>query len=112
MIAITLGAPQTRQLVNGTAALLKNEANGRWHPIFFEDAPLPGPEGERKPHRQRSVTHHTSGFDSRDAAIANAKVGADYFGIRRLQFKDDIPWNGKGMPLKQGFLVKDILVFI
>jgi hypothetical protein len=51
------------------AGILIHEKTGRFHPIIFRPAPLPG--GDKLPHgveRYRSLGHHTLGFDTKEAA--------------------------------------------
>ena len=51
------------------AAILKNEATRRYHPILFRPSPRPSDEvGEGRVCRHRSSGHHTDGFDTVEEA--------------------------------------------
>lgn len=97
-------------IINGTFAMLKNTATGRFHPIVFQEHPMPG--NSDAPVRCKSFGHHTSGFESREDAVADARKTAGEAGITRLQLDDDIQWDGQDMPAMVGFLRDDKLVFI
>jgi hypothetical protein len=58
-------------LLNPIIAMLHNEKTDRWHPIVFVEAPLPGPNPPVT--RHRSKMHHTTGFETRAEAEANAR---------------------------------------
>lgn len=51
------------------AAILKNDATGRFHPILFRASPRPSDDWEPgRVCRHRSSGHHTDGFDTVDEA--------------------------------------------
>ena len=57
--------------MNHPVGILVNLATGRFHPIVFRPAPLPGgaslADGTE---RYRSKGHHTNGFDTEEEAVA------------------------------------------
>jgi len=76
------------------AAILKNEATGRYHPVLFRASPRPSddPSPDRVC-RHRSSGHHTDGFETLEAA--EEMIGSD---------RDLVPtglvmgWDGRGVP--------------
>jgi hypothetical protein len=84
------------------ACVLLNTATGRFHPILFRMAPLPG--GSNVP-RWKSIGHHTDGFDTIEQAIAYIKDNEDcrMFGIIYLWDGKDVPWDGKDVPAMVSF---------
>jgi|GEM_PF-3985947 len=74
--------------------LLKNTATGRFHPISFRPAPLPG--GSSIP-RYKSIGHHTEGFDSVEAAKewVTTKVVEGKAVDKTTTVVD---WDGNGIP--------------
>ncbi len=67
--------------------MLKNTQTGRFHPIAFRRAPMPGnSDGDGASQRYKSLGHHTLGFDDIEAAQASvveavAKEGGSDCGI-------------------------------
>ena len=52
--------------------MLKNTATGRFHPIVFREAPMPGDaDATMEARRYKSLGHHTAGFDSEAEAMAS-----------------------------------------
>jgi hypothetical protein len=76
--------------------IIINTETGRFHPVVFRPAPLPG--GSELP-RYKSLGHHTTGFDTEDEAIAWAKEGPD-----RSFIDHRWEWNGKDVPALVIFL--------
>lgn len=84
---------------NPIIGMVHDVENGRWHPIVFEEAPLPGPPSADKPVRHRSKMHHTTGFDSREAAVDSARGElADRIPGARFALAADFAWDGEGIP--------------
>lgn len=92
-------------------ALLHNTKDHRWHPILFRMAPLPGGS---ELNRLKSHGHHTGGFETRDAAIANLeKFKSDNYPSMAVDLTNDIEWDGQGVPAAVALLSDDNkLVFI
>lgn len=89
-------------------AMLHNQAQNRWHPILFSEAPFPGAPDLTAPIRLRSRGHHTEGFDTRDAAIVaaqelKAKVEPD----PAMFLESDIEWDGKDTPAMHLLCTRD-----
>lgn len=64
--------------------ILKNEKTGRYHPIPFRWAPLPGgKDADMTAQRYKSIGHHTDGFDTIEEAKANISKNeaCDYVGM-------------------------------
>jgi hypothetical protein len=79
--------------MTGPAGILINEATGRYHPILFRRAPMPG-NGDEKlvMKRYKSIGHHTAGLDTLEQARQN---------IVELGFSDTgvvWSWDGKDIP--------------
>lgn len=75
------------------AAILQNTATGRFHPIVFRRAPMPGnSDGDSEPKRYKSRGHHTEGFESSELAVAH---------IGERKWTDTgarCVWDGEGVP--------------
>lgn len=101
--------------MNAIIALLHNVRDNRWHPIIYLENSLPGPPSPDKPVRHKSKGHHTTGFPTRDEAVANArgdlavKVRENFnYGIPPgFALAADIPWDGVDVPASAAFFVKD-----
>lgn len=83
-------------MFNPIVANLHNTKTNRYHPILFDERPLPGGGG---PTRHKSRGHHTAGFDTREEAIAecekmvaNPQIGG------RLCVDKDFAWDGEDVP--------------
>lgn len=73
------------------AGILKNTQTGRFHPIVFRPAPMPGgADAESNAMRHKSLGHHTNGLDTIEAAndwiaqqgsMVNAGVVYDWDGV-------------------------------
>jgi len=97
------------------AAMLHSKATNRWHSIFFDLYPWAG--DTENLHRMKSLGHHTEGFDTREAAVADvhataARIKAGEGLETILQLDEDLPWDGIEMPAWVGFLQEGKLVFI
>lgn len=80
-------------------ALLHNQAQGRWHPILFSEAPFPGSPEPNSPIRLRSRGHHTEGFASREDALEGALALAAQVEPAPAMFLDrDLEWDGLDVP--------------
>lgn len=74
--------------------LLKNIATGRFHPILFRPAPMPGnADGESPAQRYRSKGHHTTGFATVEEAVTYVKANPDFTWTERVW-----EWDGTGVP--------------
>ena len=96
-------------LFNVIVALLHNTKEDRWHPIFFYENPLPGPPSDDKPVRYKSKMHHTTGFETREEALASLedpKFEAEFGGIKKC-LDEDMPWDGEGIPALVRFFSED-----
>lgn len=83
-------------------AILKNMSTGKYHPILWEQAPLPGGE-ESGVNRYRSRMHHTGGFVKHEEAVEGAqKLSQDvseFYGGNVLTSEDLIEWGGEDIPV-------------
>jgi hypothetical protein len=86
--------------IDPVVAMLHNQKTGRWHPILFVGAPLPGGGG---PMRHRSKGHHTDGFDTREEADKTARKMSEK--VSGLRFLLDLPlaWDGLDIPSMTAF---------
>lgn len=98
-------------LVNPVVGLVVNTAAKTYHPIYYREAPLPGPETDGKPVRHKSGGHRTEGFASRDEAVADAQklakqiveAGCWSSCALCLEEKFDLPWDGEDVPADVAF---------
>jgi hypothetical protein len=91
-------------MFNPIVGMLHNTKLERWHPIVFQESPLPGGTG---PVRHKSSGHHTAGFDTREAAITHANEL-----IEKLKatpaIEKDFAWDGEDIPaMVTFFIVRD-----
>lgn len=91
-------------------AMLFNVALRRWHPIIFLPAPTPG---DVDVGRYKSKMHHTAGFETRAAALAEIDTGGLAEKVREhlcpqtaTCLDGDIVWDGEGIPA-HGMLFTD-----
>lgn len=85
------------------AGVIFNKATGRWHPVVFRPAPMPGGSDAGEAfQRYRSAGHHTAGFAAAgeaDAYIAErpewTATGASW------------EWDGTGIPALTAFFSRD-----
>lgn len=88
-------------LLNPIVAMLFNQKTNKWHPILFEERPLPGPITKDTPVRHKSFGHHTIGFETREAALHNIETDESIKNqcptIKKC-LDEDIPWDGNEMP--------------
>lgn len=89
--------------------LIHNTATDTWHPILFDESPLPGPFDPNKPVRHKSKMHHTTGFTTREDAIENAKTDlAPRVGLEpKFALSKAFEWNGNGVPAMTAFFVEN-----
>lgn len=85
--------------------MLYNTANKTWHPIFYQEAPMPGSEDDSKNGfiRLKSKGHHTSGFETKELAMADVpnlkqKMEEHLYLNVALKTDVDIEWDGSGVP--------------
>lgn len=105
----------TRMLVNPVVAMFYNTKLKRWHPVIYEEKPLPGPESPDKPARHKSVGHHTDGFEKREDAMAYAETTAKkiveggMWAEVKMSVKPeyDMAWDGEDIPADVAFFVQD-----
>ncbi len=99
-------------MFNPIVAMLHNTKLNRWHPITFQEAPLPGPPSTDKLIRHKSLGHHTEGFSTRDEAVIFAKEHAvrikevSVDGGAQTCLDEDIPWNGEDVPAISTFFTE------
>jgi len=73
--------------------ILHNTKTGRFHPITFRIAPMPGNAEQGPAYRHKSLGHHTEGFDTLEQAqewVTN-DPNCDDRGTTYL-------WDGEGIP--------------
>jgi hypothetical protein len=98
-------------LIHPIIGIVRNFKDNLWHPIVFEISPLPGGRDDA-PVRHKSKMHHTTGFPTREAALANikdelkAKVESVALGKTvGMCLDEDIQWDGEGIPTDVAFFV-------
>ena len=100
-------------LLNPIVAMLYNTKLNRYHPIYFEEKPLPGPSSPDKPVRHKSKMHHTTGFESREKALQSIEddlqdpAKLEYLRGTKKCLDKDIPWDGEGIPAMVCFFSED-----
>lgn len=94
-------------LPNPIVAILYNQKTKTWHPLVYEESPLPGQDPALM--RHKSTAHHTQGFAPRDRALKEAER------IKRAIIKEklsqtcgmalgeDILWDGEDLPISVAF---------
>jgi hypothetical protein len=93
--------------------MLFNTKEKRWHPILFVESPLPGPSSDDKPIRLKSKGHHTTGFATREEALAEIKkISADIQPDPIMDLEKDIPWDGEDIPAMVVLLADKKLVLM
>jgi hypothetical protein len=99
---------------NPIVAIVKNTTKGTFHPIVFVESPLPGPPSADKPVRHKSSMHHTTGFATREEALADIDsvlipriktVAAE----PRKALTRDFEWDGNGVPSIVEFFTSDMI---
>lgn len=93
-------------LFNPLAGMIRDSHTGRFHPVILKESPLPGPPSDDKPVRFKSHGHHTTGFESRDDAIASIvnEMAQQLPGLRYLtdlgDSDKDMKWDSskEGLP--------------
>jgi len=85
--------------------MLHNTKLNKWHPAFFEEKPLPGPPSDKKPVRHKSKMHHTTGFDTREEALASLEDPRFEQELGSIQkcLEEDILWDGEGIPAMSAY---------
>ncbi len=90
--------------------ILKNTATGRFHPISFRPAPMPGgADSTMAAQRYKSLGHHTEGFATIDEAEAwiKTKVDGD---SRTIDTGERWDWEGTDVPALVSFYNLEQLV--
>jgi hypothetical protein len=91
-------------LINPVIAMLHNVKLNRWHPLVFEENPLPGPSPSVI--RHKSKMHHTSGFESREEALKSIPELKEQCNAHKECLAKDIPWDGDGIPTMTAFFTE------
>lgn len=95
---------------NPVIGILHNKKENRWHPIVFDESPMPGPHDPETMVRFRSKMHHTGGFATREEAATNAKGELmERLGAAQLAIDADLAWDGDGVPAITAFLFEGSL---
>lgn len=99
-------------MFNPFLAILHNTKLDRYHPILFDERPLPGPPSPDKPIRHKSVGHHPDGFTTREEAIKHVEekvIAMREAGEPELKLATlaDLVWDGEGIPAMVAFFVQD-----
>lgn len=91
--------------------ILQHEKTGRFHPAFVEERPLPGPVPSPKDMtfaRMKSKMHHTTGFDTLEAAVTDLREDLAKKLSCRSVLEKPLLWNGVPFaciwPVKDGSL--------
>jgi hypothetical protein len=89
------------------ACMLKNTTTGRFHPIFFRLAPMPGgADSDLRAQRYRSYGHHTEGFLTEEDAIVSAQATCKQSGAEFRPICWD--WDGESIPAMVEFFEAEI----
>ena len=99
-------------ILSPVVGIIHNTKLGRWHPVYFREAPLPGPDSPGKPARHESAAHSTEGFGDRESAVLAARNLAEELrshavGPVSLAIDSDFQWDGEGVPLIVCFFAVD-----
>jgi len=98
-------------MLNPIIAMIHNTAFNRWHPVIFEEKPLPGLPDANTPVRHKSRAHHTEGFSTREEALTNARgqlrklVEKNAVGSVRECLEKSFEWDGKDIPAIVAFFL-------
>lgn len=78
--------------------ILKNTSTGRFHPIPFRRAPMPGgADAAMTAQRYKSIGHHTSGYPTLEEA--QAYIATRHSPENQMVFTGVIwDWDGTGVP--------------
>ncbi len=94
-------------MFNPIIAILHNTALNRWHPIVFDERPLPGPDSPDKPVRHKSQGHHTEGFETREAALESINGPLkEHIPNAKCALEKDFEWDGQDTPAMVVFFVE------
>lgn len=110
--------------LNPIIAIVRNLATRTFHPILFDERPFPGvvtaaieevlgqPTEPPKPkiQRHKSRCHHTTGFATREEAVAyiNDEMVPTFEGSKlALVETDDFEWDGVGVPAFVAFFIDE-----
>jgi hypothetical protein len=87
-------------LFNPIISLIHNLKTDRYHPVIFEEKPLPGGPDSGAPVRHKSKGHHTEGFDTRELALAHIEneLKVKIPEARVVTDGGDFPWDGEDIP--------------
>jgi hypothetical protein len=108
--------------LNPFIALLHNTKQDSYHPIVFNERPLPGVSREKSDleeiaGRYKSYGHHTTGFASRELALVDIRdnlverVRANSAGEVKFFLAPDqlIPWDGEDIPAIRSVFLREHL---
>lgn len=105
-------------LINPVIGMIENTKELSWHPVVFEEKPLPGPDASEKPRRFKSKMHHTGGFKTRNEAIQGIEalagklieIGNTPTYLKNLaEPVSDYSWDGEGVPTLVEFFSESML---
>jgi hypothetical protein len=94
--------------MEGLIQMLKNVATGKWHPIMYVEKPLPGSldsDANNNIVRFKSKGHHTSGFTTREEAVATLEelkfnmINLMFLSKVTIDVETDIEWTSEDLPL-------------
>ncbi len=94
------------------AAMLLNTTTNRYHPIIYQDNPLPGPIEDQKARRLKSKMHHTGGFDTFAEAVESVDSHPALQEIQIKQWEPVLEWDGEGIPADVCFISDQKLVWL
>ncbi len=93
--------------LNPIVAMLHNTKLKRWHPVVYLESPLPGKgfeaDGDASLVRHKSKMHHTTGLETREAALVNALELLKKCEGTKTSLDEDIPWDGEDVPAGVAF---------
>jgi len=96
--------------LNPIVTLLHNQKLNRWHPVVYLESPMPGKgfeaDGNTTLVRHKSKMHHTTGLETREAALDNARELLKQCDGTKTAFDEDIAWDGEDVPADVAFFEK------
>ena len=101
-------------ILNPIIAMLLNTTTNRFHPILFQERPLPSSyeENSDSPVRHKSKGHHSTGFDTRVEAISECNRMAEQLKEDNPRFFLDTDFNwdeDEGIPARVEFFDTEYL---